>query len=146
MISTSPGHVSVISLDSFQPSYPARIRVNCLDESIAVGLEEGNSLFPFSGISFRDGMKLSQARSTHLHVLPYTSPCCCCVCKFKHTTQYQKCLVACSSCILPHTPKSRATTNATNMVVMLLPMVLNGATPIMIRTTVNGGVSALTLN
>ena len=45
MISKSRWHVSVISLDSFHPSYPARICVHCLDESIALGLEKGNILF-----------------------------------------------------------------------------------------------------
>ena len=42
MIGKSRGHVSVISLDRFHPSYPAIIRVNCLDEFIPSGFEEDN--------------------------------------------------------------------------------------------------------
>ena len=42
MISKSGGHASLISLENFHQPYPARIRVNCLDESIALGFEEGN--------------------------------------------------------------------------------------------------------
>ena len=41
-ISKSRGHVNVFSLDSFLQSYLARIHVNCLHESIALGFEEGN--------------------------------------------------------------------------------------------------------
>ena len=63
MISKSHGHMSVISLDSFHPSYPARIRVNCLDESIALGFEAGNIYFAFSSSSSRDGKKLSHGTS-----------------------------------------------------------------------------------
>ena len=123
MISKSPGHVSVISLDSFHVSYPARMRVNCLDESIALGFEEGNILFAFSGSSFRDSRKLSEAR-THLHALSYTSSCCCCVCTFnKHTTPHQKRWHH-ALLVLPQVPKSRATTNATNVVVMILSTAL----------------------
>ena len=59
MISKSRGHVSVISLDSFHPSYPARIRI---DESIVLGFEEENIQFAFSGSSFRDGRKLSHVQ------------------------------------------------------------------------------------
>ena len=43
IISKPRGHVSIINLNSFHLSYPARIRVNCLDESIALGFEEENS-------------------------------------------------------------------------------------------------------
>ena len=63
MISKSHGHVGVISLHSFHQSYPARIRVNCLDKSIAFGFEEGNILFAFFGSSFRDG------RILHKHIV-----------------------------------------------------------------------------
>ena len=42
MISKSLGNVSVSSLDSFHPSYLARIRMNCFDEAIALGFKEEN--------------------------------------------------------------------------------------------------------
>ena len=59
MISKSPGRVSVIS--QFSPVISSKNSVNCLDESIAVGFEEGNILFAFSGSSFRT------ARNCHRH-------------------------------------------------------------------------------
>ena len=126
MISKSHGQVSVISLDSFHLSYLARTRVNGLDESIALGFDEGNILFAFSGSSIRDGRKLSPVQAC----IEYTSACASVYVAmlllplyFKHKTPHQKYWWH-TLLELPHVPKSRANLNATNVVVILLFMAL----------------------